>query len=386
MTTYRSLRSLRDQARQVQPDPAWVRTARQTLLMQAKNAMPTEEIAARDREPLIVALFNRTVETVRGPVLAAMSVAVVVLGGSIASVSASDESLPGDVLYPVKLVTEQARLVFTPTSGKVRLKGEFTQRRVNELKAVAADTADPKKDERVGKAADALKSDLDTLRRQLSDVQEKSNAGNTAEAAKIVDKQAVEVAKTLSETTEGLSPETKEKVNAAKAQAVDVGIRALEVLVESNGASGGDGISDADIAASVIAHTEIARETVANAKASVTLNASSTQLSIMIPVNQSSSTKSATSTTALQLVQDSEASLATLQGLLEGKQFDQVVNVLKDATLKSLTVQKQVAQQDTAVDAVPEPAASASSSVLGSTTASSTVPTSTPPAASSTLP
>lgn len=387
MTTYRSLRSLRDQARQVQPDPVWVRSARETLLMQAKNAMPTEETVAQHREPLFFAAMNRIVDTLRGPVLAVMSVLVVVLGGSIASVSASEQSLPGDVLYPVKLVTEQARLVFTATEDKVRVKSEFTKRRVEEFKAVAANTADPKKDERVGKAADVLKSDLDTLRQQLSDVQEKAEPKSTAEAAKIVDKQAVEVAKTLAEASVDVSPETKEKMEAAKAQAVDVGIKALEVLLTSKSMGGDAVVSEDELGESVAAHTKLARESVATAKIIASGSTSSTTLSIIIPAGSATSTKFATSTTALRLVEDAEASLNTLDLLMEGNQLDQVVGVLKDAALKSFTVQKQVTQDaaSTSVSGTASVSASSSeagtedldASVLGSST-STEVPTATP--------
>jgi hypothetical protein len=374
MTTYRSLRSLRDQARQVQPDPAWVRSARATLLMQVKNAMPTEEAVARDREPLVVMLFGRAVDAVRGPVLAIMSVLAVVLGGSIASVSASEQSLPGDVLYPVKLVTEQARLAFTSSEDKVRVKSEFTQRRVEEFKAVSADDTDPKKDARMGKAADVLKSDLDTLRQQLSDVQGKAEPRNTAEAAKIVDKQAVEVAKTLSEASTDVSAETKEKVDAAKAQAVDVGINALEVLVSSQAMAGGEAISESELGASVAIHTQIVRGTVADAKALATFTSSSSTLSVILPGGSATSTKSATSTTALKIVADAEASLATLDQLILDNQLGQVVDVLKDVTLKSMTVQKQT-QQDagaTVQASTSSTPVSSDATVLGTTTSTPT--------------
>lgn len=314
--------------------------------MQVQNVMPVGELAKRERESIFAVMLNRTVEALRGPALAVMSVAAVVLGGSIASVNASEQSLPGDVLYPVKLATEQARMVLTSNSSdKVRLKSEFTQRRVDELKTIVIQDG-PKKDEQVGKAADVLKSDLDTLRRQLSAVQEKEAQKEAVEAARVVDKSAVEVAKTLGETGINLSPETQEKVDAAKAQAVDVGIQALEVLVTSKTADGQSVVSETDLDESLAAHTELAQKTVANAKALAT--ASSTAVTFIMTNNTSSTKSVATSTPALQLMQDAEASLATLQALVGENQMDQVVIVLKDVTQKSLTVQKQVGTTGTA--------------------------------------
>lgn len=380
MTSYRSLRALRDQARQIQPDPAWKVRARNTLLMQVRNAMPTGDLAKRERESLVSVLLNRTVEAMRGPVMAIIGVIAVVLGGSIASVSASEQALPGDVLYPVKLATEQARIVFTTeSSAKVRLKSEFTVRRADEFKTIVTQD-NPDKDKRVARAADVLKSDLDTLRRQLSAVTEKEGSTEAAAAAQVVDKSVVEVAKTLNATTLELSPETQEKVDAAKAQAVDVGIQALEVLVTSKTVDGQNVVSETDIGASVAAHTALAQQTVASAK--VVATSSSTAMAFVM-TNSSTTKAVATSTSALQIVQDAEASLATLQALVGENQLDQVVIVLKDVTQKSFTVQKQVGTTGTATATTSTtstvPVVETSTSASGTVTGSITPPSSTPP-------
>ena len=339
MSLYRTLRSLRDQERGIRPDAAWMRQTRQTLLMQVKNTMPTAEVAARHREPFFVSLYEGMINRLRGPVLATMSIAGVILGGSIASVSAAETALPGDTLYSVKLVTEQARLVLTGSKpNRVRLKSEFTKRRVEELKAIIT-ADDPEKDARAGLAADGLKRDLDTLKQQLTDVQTDGDSEGVAEALKTVDKNTVEVAKGLVETQEGLSPEVKEKLVAAQVQATDVGIKALEVLVSVN-ENPGEGIlgvvSSEEIGASLTAHAEVAAQSLAATKA----------LSGSIESSPALGAKEAGVTTSTQkLVEDAEASLATVQQLAGEQKLGEAVSLLKDVTMKSFTAQKQVAQQ-----------------------------------------
>jgi hypothetical protein len=71
----------------------------------------------------------------RRVVLAAASIVVVfLLLGSAVSVSAA--SVPGDILYPVKRVTEQMRLTLASQQQRVNLYLEFAGRRLQEMRVV----------------------------------------------------------------------------------------------------------------------------------------------------------------------------------------------------------------------------------------------------------
>jgi hypothetical protein len=360
MNIYRTLRSLRDHERGIKPDAAWIRATRATLLMQVKNAMPTAEVAAKYRVPVLSHLYERIVRALRGPVLATTSIVGVVLGGSIASVSAAENALPGDTLYSVKLVTEQARLAFVGRTDKVKLKAAFTKRRVEELKAIVT-SDDQKKDERAAIATEVLKRDLDTLKQQMTNVQ---NDGGTdaVDAAKEVDKSTVEVAKGLAEAKDALSLDVQEKVTDAQQQAADVGIQALEVMVSAKTEDGGDAVSQEDLTSSLAAHAEVA------AKSLATVNA--------LPPEGTS-----VSTSTLQLAQDTAQVLATVQQLVGEQKMTEAVGALKDATAKSLTLQKQT-QQDVLTNA----ATSSTSAIPPVSDASATSTPSNIPTTSSTKP
>lgn len=371
MNLYRTLRSLRDHERGIKPDAAWVRATRETLLMQVRNTMPTAEVAARHRLPFFVSLYRRVSDALRGPVLATLSIASVVLGGSIASVSAAERSLPGDTLYTVKLVTEQARLAFAGKPDKVKLKAEFTKRRVEELKAIVTAPGDAsEKNVRAALAADGLKRDLDTLKQQLTDVQQESDGKTAADAAKAVDKNAMEVSKTLAETKDDVSPEVKERMVAAQVQAADVGIRALEVLITAREDGGDEAVSSEEIGASLAAHTEVTNEAVNATRALVGISDAASSTLSALPTNGTSST--------LQLANAAANVLATVQQLAGEQKLGEAVGALKDATLKTLTAQKQAELQIVALNAssstvvLPSGSASSSASSTNMGNASST--------------
>ncbi|MBI4138647.1 hypothetical protein HY479_00660 [Candidatus Uhrbacteria bacterium] len=233
------LRALRLLESRLRPDDAWVAHTREILVMQAKNSLSQERVPmARAMAASVRAFFSgRLFPAVRGPVLAVLSVFVVALGGSVASVSAAEQSLPGDFLYSLKLATEQARLALTSgKEEKLKLKVEFTGRRAEELKKVAK-TSDGSKSERISQGTEVLKRDLNTLKQQLDDVKNGSEPKAAAEAAKLVDQKTNELVQVLQETKSDQSDDTKKKLVEAQAAAADAGVKAIEILVQKHSES-----------------------------------------------------------------------------------------------------------------------------------------------------
>ncbi|MEE9284109.1 MAG: DUF5667 domain-containing protein [Dehalococcoidia bacterium] len=77
----------------------------------------------------------------RGPLgaWAAAAMLTIVFAGGFGVVQASSDSLPNDVLYPVKRTVERARLAwpFRSAEGKARLSEELARRRADEIARVA---------------------------------------------------------------------------------------------------------------------------------------------------------------------------------------------------------------------------------------------------------
>ena len=120
------IKNLKSTDRTIVPDSAWVAKTREVLLMQVKNTLPPEQkisMVRRVREMFRYAIPQELSRLVRRPILAALSVLTVAMGGSILSVSAAEQALPGDLQYGLKLASEQALIALTPASeDKLKLK------------------------------------------------------------------------------------------------------------------------------------------------------------------------------------------------------------------------------------------------------------------------
>lgn len=92
---------------------------------------------------------------------------------------AAQSSLPGDLLYPVKTTTEDARVLFAGSSAvKTELNLEFAQTRLDEMSKLA--------DSNEGKielAVNGYRGNLEAARKQIQRVSDASNRSSLLEAA-----------------------------------------------------------------------------------------------------------------------------------------------------------------------------------------------------------
>lgn len=381
---YKTIRELRGHERGIKPDPAWVRAAREQLLMQVRNTIPTASAAEKNRKTLAAA-YPSVMRVLRGPVFVICSILALVTGGSIASVRAADRSLPGDALYMVKLVAEQTQLALTPSvPDRMKLKVEFTKRRVQDLNAVIASPVGGK-EARVRQATDILKQDLQTLQDQLKSVgQDPKTSRATAEAAKVVDREAVDVVKSLKQTKADLphdmGSDIQKNVADAQAQAADLAMNALGVLVDARkNTDAKDVVSDADLTASLVEHKEVAADAAANVlNLATSANPVSEKVTSVSSTTIGSSvstplTGGASATGTAALAKDAQNTLGEVEALLNAANVDEAVTKLKEASTKSFQAQTQIES------IIIASGISASSSLVvpasGTTTASGTTST-----------
>lgn len=234
------------------PRPDWQKANREILLMQIRNTLSRQEPKpsfnfAAVWQFMDVFLPSRTVYYVVRPVTAVTLIALLVMGGWMSTVSASLNSLPGDVLYSVKLATESVQTTLASKPQETKLRAEFAGRRADEVKKIVKSNL-PKKAKKVEEAVKHLTSGLEQVKGNLEKM--KANvavaptvtAAQAVEVAKAVDQKVTEIQKTLDQTKTQLSAETsnvntapvQEQVNQAAAAAVEIGVKAVEVLVEKH--------------------------------------------------------------------------------------------------------------------------------------------------------
>jgi len=158
------------------------------------------------------------------PMSVGFSAVLLIFGSWVATVNASFDSVPGDVLYPVKLATERAQISIS-TSGEQRAKlhAEFAGRRLDEVNAITSSDAEGK-DEKVKIAVEGFKQEIASVNDELMNVQI-SNPGQAGALAIIVDQKTDEYEATIAQS---------EPAADALASAQESNAQAVDAIVKSN--------------------------------------------------------------------------------------------------------------------------------------------------------
>ena len=169
-------------------------------------------------------------KSVLRPVSVTASAFVLVFGGWVATVNASFGSVPGDLLYPVKLTTERVQLVIASSSDqRARLHAEFASRRLDEVMDISSSNREGK-EIRVREAVDAFKSEVTSVADELKNVSSAEDAAAVTELAQAVDRKVEEYSAVLGQNINDLG-ENQEKVDEATAAVAQVQIEVTETVV-----------------------------------------------------------------------------------------------------------------------------------------------------------
>ncbi|MBU0614046.1 hypothetical protein KJ766_02035 [Patescibacteria group bacterium] len=106
---------------------------------------------------------------------------VLIFGGSMTTVTAASNSLPGDALYGIKMITEQTKLKFSSLENKAVLHTEFAERRLQEAVALEARG----EVDSVQVALDAFKTEMQAASSDLQKLQSEGRTETLAVAATI---------------------------------------------------------------------------------------------------------------------------------------------------------------------------------------------------------
>lgn len=365
-TLLKKIKNIRQAMNKVEPSTEWKQSTRSILLMQVKNTIP-KQASPFDSIGYIAQFFS--FKWLRTPAFAIASIIVALFGGSLLSVSAAERSVPGDLLYSVKLATEQARLALVKDPGeKVILKSEFTGRRVDEMKKVIAQPSTDRSN-KIVQTAEVLKRDLHTLKQQLEDTKQAVSPEKAKDMAKIVDQQAATVVQSLQDTKQDLSPEDKAKVSEAQMAASDTSMKALEVLANAHEKDAG-AVTQQDMVDAVKNHNESVVRTIAE-----TLSLATSTACGSCNILQASGTSTPASA-AIKQVAEAQKTLSDADKLLSENKVGEAVDMIKTGTTQVFTAQKTLEQNQVNINIGAT--SSTTSTNPGSTSASGTLPVNNP--------
>ena len=181
----------------VRPDRDWVATRRALLLSQisGQSAPQKESILANGWYFVKSLLPTGMLKFMARPIGVVSAMLVVIFGSGIFGVSASRDSLPGDLLYPVKLTGEKVKVSLSNNREQAKLHTEFAAERVKEIEKVVADdkNSDEQKKAKIIVAVNGLESEMKQAQEKLdiskNDIKDKA----VVEVAKQVDAKTGEI-------------------------------------------------------------------------------------------------------------------------------------------------------------------------------------------------
>ncbi len=345
-----STRSLKEQLMNIRnghdrigADPAWVRSNRDLLLSQIRNTVEPRSTRSIFSKRL-VGQFSHAVKlfvpanlatSIRSMSFVSLALLLAV-SGWIASVSAAQNSLPGDALYNVKLAGEKTELLVVSVVGgqknKVDTLFKHASNRVEELHK--------------SKNTDQAKIVIQSLKQSIESASQSLQQANDASTP-----DASVVAKTVNEKTEQLLTSlgtpvvsATEPAIANQAAVVDLqkevgeaahlievtGVKAVQVLAEQN-LAGDQTVSEEDVKASVEkkldslvsdfseinkdvsdVNTIVVSSTVGSASVSIVITSADTSTALGIFVSASGTAPIVPVTSAVSAVQGMTVSSATV--------------------------------------------------------------------------
>lgn len=162
------LKQLKSAHNGVNPDHLWVEENKKRLMLQITNtvgAAPEVSTLVAIKKFIKTFVPSNVLRFLR-PVFTVAMVLVLAIAGWGASVSASFNSLPGDVLWNVKVAAEKTQIAFAGSKEeKIKKQLEFAERRVEEVKMVFE-----KGDKSTDKHRSAAKKELEKVKESVKDV------------------------------------------------------------------------------------------------------------------------------------------------------------------------------------------------------------------------
>ncbi|MCB9798899.1 hypothetical protein H6758_04195 [Candidatus Nomurabacteria bacterium] len=231
------LRALKEKESQIQPDALWVQQNKKRLLSQIQNTTAADTKSAfslRLWQLLEIFIPHNTVIVAQRFAVFILIIGVAV-GGFSLSASASQNSLPGDKLWKIKLATEAIEdvAVFTVADSqtKVALKKKRVEKRVEELEKLTQERKDdlPK---RIKEANVVLKENL-TAASEIAGQVQSEHAVKIALELTQTNKQAKDALKKATEAiveNASTEQEKKEVEKDVKATTKEINQTNLEVI------------------------------------------------------------------------------------------------------------------------------------------------------------
>jgi hypothetical protein len=216
----------------ITPNASWLESQKSFLLYEISRPKETEK---REKSILAFPLFNFSKIFKPAFAFALTSIILVSSVATVGVISASQGTLPGDFLYPVKTAIEKTQLTFSSSpESRTKLSIKFATQRIDEFTQLIEK---PDKGKDIGKTVQKFTQEMVTVQQNINTLKEK-NIQKATEVAKIVQAQTPIYKEALTNSAEKLGyvlPEEREKIAADINQALEEVSKTKEITDELAG-------------------------------------------------------------------------------------------------------------------------------------------------------
>ncbi len=336
------------------PDALWLAENRRILMMQINPQNKKTEYNVYQY------YYEFVLSSLRQQILRPALMAMLVVGayfGYTATIMSAKASLPGETLYPIKVLTEKVQLATTVSDeSKVKLKMTFVSRRGDELQQLAKKTINEpqnkeKNTEAIASTVKKITEEVKEVQKHLDKIEKASSVSDIIDTAKVVDEKSLKVEKDIINANISLDNEVKKDVakdvKEAIAETGAVGSQALKAIVnkkeEQKSNNSEEKISEKELNSRVSERIKSSEVVVATLVAEVNKIATTSEAilaksSNTLIVSTVSSAVNTSSTTLKEAVKDvsdapimAKAVIEEAKNLLENKDYVSAINKITES-------------------------------------------------------
>ena len=143
---------------------------------------------------------------------------VFVLSTGFFTVGASKSSLPGDLLYSIKIINEDAALIIASKDKKATIEMEHAGKRLEEMAEISKKTSDIEQQKKIGQLMERFEEKMESANDNLTKI---DKSGEKAKIARTINTQSEKYTEVLAKTVEDLPVVVKDEILEEVAKAID---------------------------------------------------------------------------------------------------------------------------------------------------------------------
>jgi len=221
----------------ISPNPDWLKSQRNFLLSEISHSETGKKTRLPSRQAKLVWNLPGFLipKFAFKPAIISLLLLGLIFGGGFLTVKAAQNSLPGDLLYSLKIVFEKARVQVSSQTTKPKLEADFVNNRAEELSQIVEETENPlERKDKVVKITDKLQAQVVKAKTHMDKIKAEEPE-KAVEVAETVDEKTAQSEKVLTQAKEKLIIELEQEESEETVDTIKAIDKALAILLNKEG-------------------------------------------------------------------------------------------------------------------------------------------------------